>query len=344
MASAGNQNDSPTAAGSKSIRDTAKWLIAAFGALGGALVTSLQLKDLGSLTGSSKLQALAGFAVAILGVVVALLATAKVLSAKVAELQEMVVADSTLNTFIKENPELLEGFDSIDEVYALYMESSRERKQAFLEKEQTAFEKGSQAKIDAAKAKYDYANDRLSLVNPVVTLLIDVGIFEKIRRQWARAIPLVVIGVVLSAAGASIFATADKTATPSTTTAIPPIPEYAVMDLTPSGIAQFGRELGRHCPLPSVGVIVLNSSPQGWDVVTAEAACDTVRFTVPTSKAAIEACSYAIPDGSKTPSAFKASQVARGNRSVIEIARPPPGTHRVAEPATGGPCPPIGAR
>jgi hypothetical protein len=50
------------------IRSTAKWIAAAFAAVGGALITGISLSDLGGTTGSEEIVAVCGAAVGIVGV------------------------------------------------------------------------------------------------------------------------------------------------------------------------------------------------------------------------------------------------------------------------------------
>jgi hypothetical protein len=392
----------PTSAGSQSIKDTAKWLIAALGALGGALVTSLQLKDLGSLTGGGRTQALIGFGIAIAGVLAALVMTALVLSAKVATLQEMVKPRSYLNSFISENPELLAGFKSIEEISDLYTSASKDRVRAYLEMEQLLLEGkfGSSAmrpadttrpslpalprqswlvilgrrleryrtklvgrssdtsgsddeensdevlsiEVDQYEAIYKSANNRLDLVNPVVTTLLNVGLFEKTRRQWKIALPAIVLGMMVAGVGTGLFATADVSTAATTPPALEQIPEHAVMDLTASGKEQFAPELGASCPLSALGVIVLDTSAVGWDLVTDDQSCTTVRLIVPINEAVLESCtlpSLSPPATTLGPSADDNHRAALVN---VVSARAPPTELAAGEPPTGGPCPPIRSR
>jgi hypothetical protein len=62
------------------IRSTAKWIAAAFAAVGGALITGISLSDLGGETGSEQVWAVAGAGVAIGGVLTVVLFATRVLA------------------------------------------------------------------------------------------------------------------------------------------------------------------------------------------------------------------------------------------------------------------------
>jgi hypothetical protein len=72
----------------ENIRTTAKWITAAFAAVGGALITGISLSDLGEQTGSAEVFAIAGAAVAIFGVLLVILFATRVLASPFVVLAE----------------------------------------------------------------------------------------------------------------------------------------------------------------------------------------------------------------------------------------------------------------
>ena len=121
---------SSTSQGVQSYRSAAKWLIASFGALGAALVASLQVKDLGSLSGSEKAWAIWGFVVAMAGVLLAVAAASSILAAQSVELQE-IRDKSYLNRYFTSRRDLLQGFGSPAAVEAAFTSSYTYRRTAY---------------------------------------------------------------------------------------------------------------------------------------------------------------------------------------------------------------------
>jgi hypothetical protein len=101
-------NDDQFTQGTDRIRDTAKWLVTGFGALGSALIASLQLSNLAQVTGHNRTWALIGFGAAIAGVLIALLAAASVLVAVRVSFAEIEKQGHLRDYFLK-NKELLVG-------------------------------------------------------------------------------------------------------------------------------------------------------------------------------------------------------------------------------------------
>jgi len=70
------------------IRTTAKWITAAFAAVGGALITGISLSDLGEQTGSAEVFAIGGATAAIFGVLLVILFATRVLASPFVVLAE----------------------------------------------------------------------------------------------------------------------------------------------------------------------------------------------------------------------------------------------------------------
>lgn len=128
------------------LRDSAKWLIAAFGAIGAALVTGIQFSSLGNLGGWNLAVALIGAGLVLAGVSLAIFSVAGVLAPVGRTLNDVAqkaaaYADSKNSAdpvsafgrdpaakFFDENPELLRAFGSVadlkkafDRDYDLYV-------------------------------------------------------------------------------------------------------------------------------------------------------------------------------------------------------------------------------
>jgi hypothetical protein len=339
---------SPALGGIDQLRATAKWLVAAFGALGAALIASVQLRDLGGLTGGDRTRALVGFALGIAGVLIALLAATSVLSAKSVELTELSERSKSaphlrrwFASHVSVPSSLLGGYDTIDTLRSDLVEASRERIDAYRERLNPA----DSAAYDAASRRYAVANLRLQLVAPVVAPLLEYALFERVRSVWRRVtLPGVVLGVTLATIGTALFVTSLGEKENEPVGAVAARPVQAVMDLSPDGEAKFSAALGGECDPTAVAVIVLASSDDGWDVVTADETCASLRLDVSSEDGAVTSCEWAssligdttndeTSDGSgERPASSTPALAATESTSTTVTTTPLP------QPPAGGPC------
>ena len=95
--------------GANRLRETAKWLIAAFAAVGTILVAGSQLSDLGSIQDGRLLVAFGAAAVALAGVVLAIGATATVLT-PVETVLSAIAEDERYRAFVERHPDVLRRY------------------------------------------------------------------------------------------------------------------------------------------------------------------------------------------------------------------------------------------
>jgi hypothetical protein len=352
------------------IRETAKWLTAAFGALGGALITSLQIKDLGGLSGHARTVALEGFAVAIAGVLIALVATAYVLTAARVSLQD-VRRTKYLQKYIGSDHDLLLGYESLEDVIDVYKNSARDRVRAYTESireyydqpdgrpsalpEDAATELRNQREHDLA-----FARAQLEFVNPVVHFVLGVAAFECIRRRWRRvAVPGIVVGVALAALGTGLFAIQVGAASKSTTESS--AASEALISITAAGEHAIGPRLGPNCDLDQLAVVVLDRYPTGWDLHVVDPRCQPATFQATNDEISVIATVQACPVPSAAASArtqslsrysvlstragiasVKYHDAIGDHFAVPAAATPSPTTSRGPPPSPGSPpTPPV---
>jgi hypothetical protein len=281
----------PATAAIERIRETAKWLIAAFGALGSALIASLQLQDIGELSGREEVLALVGFGLGIVGVLVALVTTATVLAAARVSIDDLEDPDSRLSRYVREATDLLGGAGSTADVLTEYREASRLRQEAYRKQLDAVYDRPDEDVADEAAREYEYAVRRIELVNPVVEGILDAGLFDIVRRHWRRrTIPGIVGGVLLAVGGMGLFATTVTEKPPEAQEAVTPTPVRGVLDLSAEGDAELGQTLGASCERDAIAVVVLSSSDKGTQVVTADARCATRRLTLSEDDGAVVSC------------------------------------------------------
>jgi hypothetical protein len=322
------------------IRETAKWLVAGFGALGGALITSLQLSDLGQVTGDNRWLAIIGFGLGISGVLVALLAAASVLVAVRISLTE-ICQNKYLKDYVDSDPELLGGFPSLKVLRETYDSLAKVRVAAFsrrlhsyygrssiLEDNLTAgWISGQQSQAVDDKKSYESAESQFTLVNPAVAQILAAANFEKFRHRWSWiALPGIIAGVVIAAIGASLYATGVSANASASS------PPEALVQVTPVGQRHFGSELGPNCDLAELQVLVLQQLPSGWQLETISDDCNALVFNASKQDVKFEDVLQPcpLPSGGSTSSASSTP-----SPSSTPLPKPSP-------PSAGqGPAPPV---
>jgi Pentapeptide repeats (8 copies) len=116
------------ARGAERVRDAAKWLLGAFGAIATVLIAGTQLSSIGSLNGSGRLVlAIVAAVVALIGLGVAAWLALDIMMPSPASLQE-VVSKEPKNKLAETHPELLQGFDSVEDLKNDYVAALKTRK------------------------------------------------------------------------------------------------------------------------------------------------------------------------------------------------------------------------
>jgi len=99
------------------VRDTAKWILASFGAIGAALIVGIQFSDIGTLTGTRLATALLALSIAFLGIVVAIRAvSALLLPTSLTMTGLLQPRGSVIVSRLEESRELLHPYTSVAEI------------------------------------------------------------------------------------------------------------------------------------------------------------------------------------------------------------------------------------
>lgn len=198
------------------VRSSARWILAAFGALGAALAIGAQFSNLGKLEGNGRDWAIVGVGLAFLGLGLAIAAGGAVLAPRGQALN--VLADrekrernwkpgGSLFRFrhpalklLDQRPSLLTPFTSVDDL-------SSARAHA-LSEFSSAYKSWRKKPDDAAlRQKAKTAADEVNSIEPVVWQVLSWADFAVVRAIYSRALTFGVFpGVVLAAVGMTIFA------------------------------------------------------------------------------------------------------------------------------------------
>jgi len=236
--------DDPTAAQSplepaaERVRETAKWLIAAFGAIGAALAVGAQFSNIGKLEGSSRTDALVGIGLAFGGIGLAILAISGLLLPKWRSLPQLV-DESTKRRFkvlpaggpsirlFKNAPELLWPFHTVKELSVERNKYGRIYRRAYLD--------WSLHRTKQNATRLGAAADVAAPVEEVSTQVLNWANYARLRWEYRVTFPFVVAGLGIAAAGLVLFALNISD--------IPPTPTPAAVALP--GIELAGRDLSK---------------------------------------------------------------------------------------------------
>lgn len=308
--------------GADRIRDTAKWLVAGFGALGSALIASLQFSDLGQVTGHSHFWALFGFGLGIGGVLVAMLFAASVLAAVRVSLPE-ITNKKYLREYLDKNVDLYGGYLTFDDLCSTYREYAQARIQSYstlLARKYAPANAEQAGRVSESENTLNRSKAELGLVNPVVSQVLGAAIFEKLRHRWVWcALPGIVAGVVLAAVGASVFASNIQATGNSGSTSSASTPSEALIRLTASGQQRLGSELGTQCSATDIQVLVLDEYSSSWKFEAISDDCNPAPFNANDDDVIVEAELQPCPLPSSTQSNAKLSSPGTGPAAPIEV-------------------------
>jgi hypothetical protein len=291
------------AAASDRIRETAKWLVATFGAVAGALIVGLQLSDIGELEGNDRGWASVAAGAALVAVIIIIALAARVLARGRVPLYELSSNGSykyrELREVLNRNSTLFGGYKSVevfvDRVQAEYAKQvdswnrSQDKKQSETERHKAT------AELKEATAKSRELN-RLS------DRLMATARAEDVRMVFSRARDGIVALAILVVIAAICFAGIDTAPDGEETAALPQRPTAAKLHLTATGQEKLGSILGTKCDTAKVPVEVLSTSEEGVSDVVSVAAegCAAARMTIEADDGEFEAVeSASLPTGSE---------------------------------------------
>lgn len=292
------------------IRTTATWLVTTFGALGAALIASLQLAGLGRTEGINLLFALIGFAIAIAGASVIIWKMGWVLaSGPKLPADNQLASQAVIEEAERRGAWILGGFSTVEGLADEWTEASRIRQDKYEEftdlyEQRRAAEGEEQKQLrreeNLAYAAHEAAARRAELAMFAVYRLYIFSDLHEIRRRFQEAQKFLVGGVIAAAVGIAVFAvfvSADlEPATSSATPAIASQPVGGTLNLYQSEHEEYAEILGESCDLNSVSVVVLGASPEAYDLVTVgSSACETRRLTVPLTAGTVLSAEVELP-------------------------------------------------
>ncbi|MEA2219650.1 MAG: hypothetical protein QOJ35_2276 [Solirubrobacteraceae bacterium] len=256
-------------AANATIRETAKWMITSFAAIGGVLVAGLSLSSLGALTGDTPDErvaaAIAGVVLAVVGVTIPIWFTVSVLS-------------PFLNTFTSAD----EHMDIVREVFGsedlpsevLSGISYTALKAEIASADQNVLAAGPDEEYRQALA------ERAGWEPPRRLALALVG-SRLLDRRFERARFAIVAGVALAACGVGLFAWGSHAPASASDApvALGQVPVRERLHLSAAGVAALAPARG--CRRPDLTVLAIGGTEGNREVVTVPTRdCRSIRFVL----------------------------------------------------------------
>ncbi len=271
----------PVLAGIDRIRDTAKWLIGAYAAVGTALIAGLQLTGLGKVEQDERLAvAVVGAAVALLAVLIGIGKVAKVLAPVTVERSDLARC-SKVDQMVKATPSLLKGqapdLATLQDQYGSALADYQTKREAARAEE-------------AKKPEAEQAYKRLMSLHGPLDRLRKMALFEKVQQSFSDAKRWLAGAGVATAAGVIAFAwaanpsDADQAAAKtkeSGPTLLEPSRVSLSVDNKRQSLAPLRERLGSACDLAHVPALVVGGSVATPEVVTLpNSRCNAVRLSI----------------------------------------------------------------
>lgn len=262
-----NEDKTAKADRSEQLRETSKWLMTIFGAVGGVLISGLQLTGLGKTSGMWLIIALLGFALAIGGVGWIIWQLTQVFSAGVLNrtVLERFYSKASIGGVVVDDTSFLRGkYSSLAEFVKA------------LDRHQGTW----WTLNDADRRSPDQQNDAgyFSLVQNEIQKFASQGL---VSEQFRKSIGSAFLGFIVSAIGIVLFAIAVGQNVPISPTSSNNL-KPQILTFTSEKQGNYVANFGKQCLESPISVYVLGSKPDQVDVLSIPSdTCKAVRMTIP---------------------------------------------------------------
>lgn len=273
------------AKGIEQLRSAAKWLLTALAAVGAVLISGVQITGLGGLSGHRLAMAVVGVALGLLGVTCAILATGRVLVTIVSVPEQLTTAKryDPLRKLVARHPVplLRNKAPTLEALIDANNAAQLAKREAYDERLATAAGTPQRAVADREFAEAEEKHEDLE---ETVSRVQSLGLLLVIRRRFSDAVFITLLGGVIAAVGAVIFAYWANPPKSFAPTTVVKAHTKVHLILTPTGEVAVRHRIGQHCDLTTLKAIVLGGTEAAPDVVVIPARhCAALRLTVPAS-------------------------------------------------------------
>jgi hypothetical protein len=233
----------PFAAAADRIRDSAKWLIATFGAVGAAVFAGIALSDLGRVSDVRLFVVAVGFAViAALGVILAIVAAGRVVT-------ESYVTLSTIKDFDNKDTDMLAGL-SVSEFHRDWAEA-REQSRKAQEGLNAAYLNSKSGVPAELTRKLAAAESQRRLLEALAKPFLVQKSFERVRDAYVRARLTIGVGVLVTFVGIIGFVAITQHAAPRVPV-VGTVPAQVRAEIKKDAWDKYRGVLGADCDLSAL--------------------------------------------------------------------------------------------
>lgn len=259
------------------IRDSAKWLLGAFAAVGALLAAGLQLADLGALSGTrsdSRLSwSVAGVSLALLGVGIAIGAASAVVTRSFVTLEWLQSKDRRHKDLSADSVLLADQAD-VPTLYRNFSDALQKQKQAVDAYDVVPSDQNKQTLVAKANVVKYYDN--------IANRVVERASYLRLARTFLVARFGMLFGAAVAAAGITLFAWAANPPSDSLTPVVVKTPSEVRVTFSDEGKAQFAPLLGAGCDLsvPRPALAVRDIGENYELAMVPDSKCKAVLITV----------------------------------------------------------------
>jgi hypothetical protein len=270
------KSEGPLSKAGERIRESAKWLIVSFAAVGAILAAGLQIANIGELRGLRLTWAIGGLAAVILGVVIAIRAAGGVVTQSFVSLGwlSQQASDHPAMDGVEGDRGLLGGFESVDALKTAYDDAVAERKAALTNYYKDPTNEEKRLKADAAQ-KWVRALDQSQIH------VIERASFSKLSDAYKKAGIAIAFGAVLVAVGITAFGWGANPPEEEMAPIVIPAATEVVVNVDEEDRAELQEILGANCDLSAVQGVAVEAIGETYRVASvATPECESALFTV----------------------------------------------------------------
>jgi hypothetical protein len=264
------------------IREVAKWLIAAFAAVGVALAAGSQLSEIGSLSGWRLVAAFAGVILTLAGIAGAILFATRVLTPRQIALNRLVRDEckSKIGEEVRGDGSLLLGHGKSLKEFA----EKRDQALAAENAAWSAYEAADKTEKKGLKPSVEKAQADRERIDDTLSWVISYARFLDVSALFRASLIAMFVAAAVSAIGIAGFAWAahpeDKPAE-TEVAAVSVAPAAVEVELSPLGERTLSDALGVTCTTSPVAALALSGPANALEMVTIPSqACGLRRFVL----------------------------------------------------------------
>lgn len=258
------------------IRESAKWLIVSFAAVGAVLAAGLQIAGIGELEGGRLAVALVGLAAAIVGIAFAIRAAGGVVTESFVSMKWLADQDKSHVAMrgVEGDTALLGGFDTVKALKDAYDAAVVERREAL---RSSYDEPGDQAR----KTRADVAQKWVRALDQSQVQVLERASFNKLSAAYQRAGRAIIAGAVFAAFGIAAFAWAANPPEGEAVAVLIPEATDVVVSIDEEDRADLQELLGEGCDLSKLEGVVVEALGESYRVASvASEDCAAALFMV----------------------------------------------------------------